>query len=283
MNDPNAGIRNFSDTALWVAYIRAVETRRADAVFCDPYAERLAGARGLQIAQSLGREDTQEWGWVARTYQFDALLSRLLRDGTDLVLNLAAGLDSRPYRMDLPSTLQWVEVDFPEIISYKEKILATEKPRCRLERVALDLSDAPGRRALFQALNARAAKIAVLSEGLLIYMEPEHVAALARDLACGPHFQNWIVDLCSTIQLIVMQRTFDRQLSAANLAFKFGPPEGVDFFRPHGWEPKEVHGLLQTAADMNRAPEQFLSLLPDPNPIPPNFPWSGVCLLQKPE
>ena len=54
MNDPNAGIRNFSDTALWVAYIRAVETRRADAVFCDPYAERLAGARGLQIAQSLG-------------------------------------------------------------------------------------------------------------------------------------------------------------------------------------------------------------------------------------
>ena len=283
MNDPNAGIRNFSDTALWVAYIRAVETRRADAVFCDPYAERLAGARGLQIAQSLGREGTQEWGWVARTYQFDALLSRLLRDGTDLVLNLAAGLDSRPYRMDLPSTLQWIEVDFPEIISYKEKILATEKPRCRLERVALDLSDAPGRRALFQALNARAAKIAVLSEGLLIYMEPEHVAALARDLACGPHFQNWIVDLCSTIQLIVMQRTFDRQLSAANLAFKFGPPEGVDFFRPHGWEPKEVHGLLQTAADMNRAPEQFLSLLPDPNPIPPNFPWSGVCLLRKPE
>lgn len=283
MNDPNAGIRNFSDTARWVAYIRAMETRRADAVFCDPYAERLAGERGFQIGESLARGKMQQWPWVARTYQFDAFLSRLLRDGTDLVLNLAAGLDARPYRMELPSTLQWVEVDFPEIISYKEEILANDRPRCQLERVALDLSDVQGRRVLFLALAARANKIAVLCEGLLIYLESEEVAALARDLALGQHFQSWIVDLPSTIQLMVMQRALGRQLDAANLAFKFGPPEGVDFFKPYGWEPKEVQGILKTAAELKRAPEEFLSLLPAPNPIPPHFPWTGVCLLQKPE
>ena len=183
MIDPNADIRNFFDTARWVAYIRAMETRRADAVFCDPYAERLAGERGFQIGESLTRGNMQQWPWVARTYQFDTFISRLLRDGTDLVLNLAAGLDARPYRMELPSTLQWVEVDFPEIISYKEEILANDRPRCQLERVPLDLSDVPGRRALFSALNARANKIAVVSEGLLIYFTSEEVAALARELA----------------------------------------------------------------------------------------------------
>jgi len=87
----------------------------------------------------------------------------------------------------------------------------------------------------------------------------------------------------STIQLIIMQRTIGTQLIEANLEFKFGPPEGVDFFKAYGWEPKEVQGMLKAAAELKRAPEEFLSLLPDPNPIPPNFPWTGVCLLQKQE
>ena len=258
-----------------------METRRPDAVFRDPYAERLAGERGFQIANSLAQAKKQEWSWVARTYLFDAFISRLVQDGAELVLNLAAGLDARPYRMELPSALQWVEVDFPEIISYKEKVLADDRPRCRLERAALDLSDLQGRRALFHALDARANKIAVLSEGLLIYFTPEEVADLARDLAIGKHFQSWTVDLSSTIQLIIMQRTIGTQLAEANAAF--GPPEGVDFFKPYGWEAQEVRGMLETAAELHRAPQEFLSLLPEPRPIPPTFPWTGVCLLQKRE
>jgi O-methyltransferase involved in polyketide biosynthesis len=152
-----------------------------------------------------------------------------------------------------------------------------------LERVALDLSDVPGRRALLSRLDTQAKKIAVLSEGLLVYFSSEEVAALARDLACGPHFQSWIVDLSSAVQLQIMQGTIGRLLGEENAALKFGPPEGVDFFKPFGWEPKEVRGLLQTAAEIHRAPEEFLPLLPDPRPIPPNYPWAGVCLLQKPE
>jgi methyltransferase (TIGR00027 family) len=281
MNDPHAGFRNISDTARWMACFRAMESRRPDALFSDPYAEALAGERGFQIAKILSQGNKQEWAWVTRTYLFDSFISRLLHDGADMVLNLAAGLDARPYRMELPSTLQWVEVDFAEIISYKEKILATNTPRCTLERVALDLSDVEARRAFFSDLDARARNIAVVSEGLLAYFTPTDVAALARDLARGSNFQHWIVDLSSTIQLIILQRTLGPLLSEADAAFKFGPPEGVDFFKPFGWEPREVQGMLKTAAELNRAPKEFLSLLPDPHPIPPTFPWTGVCLLRK--
>jgi len=281
MNDSDAGVRNVSDTARWMAYFRAMESRRPDALFRDPYAEALAGKRGFQIAGILSQGNKQEWSWVTRTYLFDSFISRLVQDGADLVLNLAAGLDTRPYRMDLPSTLQWVEVDFANVISYKEGILADKSPRCRLERVALDLSNVQERRALFSGLDARARKIAVVSEGLLVYFTPTDVAALAKDLARGPHFQNWIVDLSSTIQLIILQRTLGQLLGEANAAFKFGPPEGADFFKPFGWEPKEIQGMLKTAAELKRAPEEFLALLPDPDPIPPTFPWTGVCLLQK--
>jgi methyltransferase (TIGR00027 family) len=281
MNDQNLTVRGVSDTARWVAYFRALETLRPDALFRDPYAERLAGKHGFQIANTLTGGNKQEWAWMARTYLFDQFLSRAIQDGADLVLNLAAGLDARPYRMDLPETLQWVEVDFPEIVAYKEEVLANEKPRCRLERISLDLSDLQARRELFAQLDARATKGVVASEGLLIYFTSEAVASLATDLAATKHFDSWIVDLASPGQLRLMQRTTGKQLSEAGAAFNFGPPEGASFFTPFGWEPIDVQGMLKTAADFKRAPAELLNLLPEPKGNPGNFPWTGVCLLKR--
>jgi methyltransferase (TIGR00027 family) len=281
MDPTNSSVRNISDTARWVAYFRARETQRPDALFCDPFAERLAGERGFQIANTLAQGNKHEWAWVARTYLFDQFISREIQDGTDFVVNLAAGLDARPYRMDLPSTLQWVEVDLPEIVSYKEEILGNEKPKCGLERISLDLSDVPGRRALFEQLNRRAKKITVVSEGLLIYFSAEEVASLSSDLTLGDHFQSWIIDLASPGQLKLMQRSTGRQLSEANAAFKFGPPEGANFFVACGWRPTNIQGFLKTAAQLGRAPQELLSLLPEPNGPLGNYPWTGVFLLKR--
>jgi methyltransferase (TIGR00027 family) len=281
MTDPSSTVRGISDTARWVAYFRARETERPDALFRDPYAERLAGAHGFQIANTLPDGNKHEWAWVARTYLFDQFISRAIQEGADLVVNLAAGLDARPYRMNLPATMQWVEVDLPDIVSYKEQILGNEKPRCRLERIALDLSDVAGRRALFAKLDARAANVVVASEGLLIYFAADEVASLAKDLSAQKCFQSWIIDLASPGQLRLMQRTSGKQLSDAGAAFKFGPAEGAKFFTPHGWVPKDVQGLLKTAAQLKRAPLELLSLLPEPKGNFGNYPWTGVCLLAK--
>ncbi len=282
MNESSA-VRGVSDTARWVAYFRAQETRRPDALFHDPYAERLAGEQGFRIANTLPQGNKQEWAWVARTYLFDRFLARAVADGVDLVVNLAAGLDARPYRMNLPSNLQWVEVDFPEIVAYKEEVLASETPRCRLQRIALDLANVPARRQLFSELDARAGKIVVATEGLLIYFTSEAVASLAADLAAGKHFNSWIIDLASPGQLRLMQRTTGKQLSEAGAGFKFGPPEGTSFFLPYGWEAKDVQGMLKTAAEFNRAPAELLPLLPGPAGNPGNYPWTGVCLMERTE
>ena len=283
MDEPSPSVSGIADTARWVAYFRARETERPDALFRDPHAKLLAGDRGYQIANTLPQGNKHEWAWVARTYLFDQFLSREIQEGADLVVNLAAGLDARPYRMELPSALQWVEVDLPDIISYKEHILGNEKPACRLERISLNLSDEPARRALFAELNGRAKKVVVATEGLLIYFTAEEVASLARDLAAGEHFQSWIIDLASPGQLKLMQRTTGKQLSEAGAGFKFGPSEGPNFFAAHGWTPKDVQGFLKTAAQLGRAPAELLSLLPEPKgALGNNYPWTGVCLLKRP-
>lgn len=276
-------VRNISDTARWAAVFRARETERPDAMFRDPYAERLAGKLGVDIANTLPEGNKHAWAWVARTYLFDQFITQELQQGTDMVVNLAAGLDARPYRMKLPASFQWIEVDLPEILTYKEGILANEKPTCALERVRLDLSDGNARRSLFADLDRRANKILVLTEGLLIYLSAEEVAALAKDLAVGSHFQRWILELGSPGLLRMMQRTAGKQLSEVGAPFKFAPAEGPAFFTPHGWEPMDVKSLLKTATQFKRPPFflRLLGRLPEQKKPAGNRPWSGVCLFKK--
>jgi len=159
--------------------------------------------------------------------------------------------------------------------------LAEDQPKCKLERIALDLSDQEARRQLFAHVNELGSNVVVMSEGLLIYLTNDEVASLAKDLAACSHIRSWIVDLTSPGQLRLMQRTTGKQLQEAGAPFKFGPPEGQDFFKPYGWQPHDVQGMLKTAAQFNRPPKELLSLLPEPKGLPGNYPWTGVCLLKR--
>jgi O-methyltransferase involved in polyketide biosynthesis len=97
-------LRNISDTANWVAVYRALESERPDALFRDPFARRLAGARAARIAEAASFARKNAWSFVARTVLFDRFISGAVANGADMVVNLAAGLDARPYRMELPSS-----------------------------------------------------------------------------------------------------------------------------------------------------------------------------------
>jgi O-methyltransferase involved in polyketide biosynthesis len=139
------------------------------------------------------------------------------------------------------------------------------------------------RKPVFSELAGRARKILVLTEGLLIYLEPSQVIALAKDLARHPQFQRWILDTHSPGLLRMMQRTTGKQLSQVGAPFKFGPAEGPQFLEPFGWRPVEVQGLLKTAARFKRPPFalRLVSLLPEKKGPQRSRPWSGVCLFER--
>jgi methyltransferase (TIGR00027 family) len=287
MSQPNSPsdplIRNISDTALWAAVYRARETERADHLFSDPFARRLAGTRGEQIAASLPFSDRATWAWVMRTYLYDQFINEQIQQGVDMVINLAAGLDARPYRMALPGSLKWIEVDLAGILDYKEEILHAEKPVCRLERVRLDLSDVSARHELFSQFGRRSTKTLIITEGLLIYLTAEEVGALARDLAAPPSFQRWLVDIASPGLLRLLQKNMGPQLAQSGASFRFGPKEGPGFFLPYGWTPADVRSPLKEAARLKRLSfgMRLLALLPASNGAQGSRPWSGICLLAK--
>jgi methyltransferase (TIGR00027 family) len=275
-------IRNISDTALWVAVYRARESERPDALFRDPYARKLAGERGMEIAAALPFAERHSWSYVARTWAVDQVIERELSQGTDMVVNLAAGLDARPYRMKLPAALRWVEVDLPDMLNYKQGVLAAESPQCVLERVPLDLKDRAGRRALFQRLGNEAKRALLLSEGLIIYLDDRSAAELACDLATPPSFRCWATDLASPALLKMLRKTIGGPLDRAGSPLKFAPREGPEFFAKCGWKLVEARSLLHTAAKLKRLSlgMRLISFLPDPAGRKPDKPWGGVCVFE---
>ncbi|MGB9430567.1 MAG: class I SAM-dependent methyltransferase [Gammaproteobacteria bacterium] len=246
-------IRNVSDTALWVAGYRAMESERPDALFYDPYAQVLAGERGRGIVETLPWGRRTSWSMVVRTQVLDELiLEAVERHGFDSVLNLGCGLDTRPYRLALPAALRWVEVDLPGMIEYKSAALKDARAFCRLERQALDLADKNARRRLFERVGAAANRVLVITEGLLVYLAAEQVQNLAKDLHDQTAFQRWLTDLVSPRTIKIMRRLYSKQHTANQMRFQFGPKQHVEFFRPLGWTPTAFHSMWDNARRLHR-------------------------------
>jgi len=276
-------IRDITDTARWVAAIRAQESERPNPLFRDPFAGRLAGERGREIAAEMAARVRADWPMPIRTYAFDSMIREHIAGGGDAVVNLAAGLDARPYRMDLPPALRWIEVDLPPMIEHKESVLASETPRCKLRRVRLDLSNRDARRALFAELGREGQNILVLTEGLLVYLDPSRVTELSEDLAAQPTFRQWAIDLLSPGLRLMLMRQFGAKLEEAQVPFRFAPEEGPGFFAPQGWHVMRVMSLFKTASKLSRLPlwMRLFALLPESNGRQGKRPWGAVCLLGK--
>ncbi len=247
----DSAITHVSDTAFWIAHLRALETQRSDALVRDAFAARLAGDRGRKIAESIPMSKIVGWTVALRTKIIDEYILLALDEGVDLVLSLGAGLDARPYRMDLPSSLTWVEADYASIIEYKDAILASERPRCNLERVKIDLADIPARRSWLATVNARAQRMLVLTEGVVPYLTNDQAASLADDLRALGHARYWVVDYLEP-ELADVRRRGGMQRAMRNAPFLFAPADWHAFFREHGWRASQVRYIPEEAERLGR-------------------------------
>ncbi|OBJ50302.1 SAM-dependent methyltransferase [Mycobacterium sp. 1423905.2] len=274
-------ITHVSDTARWTALHRATESARPDALFSDPLAERLAGEHGQAIVAHVPRSTRNGWWLVARTKIIDDTITQAIRNGCDRVLNLAAGLDTRPYRLDLPAGLTWVEADLPALQAEKTQLLADQKPRCRLIRTAVDLADPASRDPFFDDALDGADKALVLTEGLLMYLDERDVVALSQAIQ-RPEVTWWMLDFAGPGLRKMMNKKMAGMLQ--NAPFKFAPDNGLAFFEGLGWRVLETESLLEAAHRFRRLPlsMRLAAWLPQPDPRHPGRrPWSAVALLTK--
>jgi methyltransferase (TIGR00027 family) len=244
-----AAIENVADTALWMAAVRAAEGERKDAAFHDPLGSILAGERGRRIARSFSRTAMIAWGVVLRTTAIDRLIDEAIQSGVDVVLNLGAGLDTRPYRMQLPSQLRWVEVDLPAVVATKNSQLHGYTPVCALERIGMDLSDRPARNELFAKYAAISNKMLVITEGVISYFSNDEIAILAKEFLALPSAALWIQDF-DNAGARKMPKGWAKKLEAA--PFRFRVSNWFEFFKQSGWQPHKIISCAEESKRINR-------------------------------
>ena len=274
-------VSHVSDTARWTAMHRATETARPDALFSDPLAARLAGEHGRVIGAKAPRLGRNGWWLIARTKIIDDVIARSIADGCDRVLNLAAGLDTRPYRLDLPSDFTWVEADLPQLLKEKTELLADQTPRCQLTRTAVDLADARARDDFLNDALAGATKALVLTEGLLTYLEDRDVATLSEAIT-RPEVAWWMLDF----PFPGVKKLMNKNMPAPqNELFKFAPDNGLAFFEDLGWRVVEAESQFAAARRLRRLPPSLRprAWLPQPDLRNPGSarPWGATALLTR--
>jgi methyltransferase (TIGR00027 family) len=194
-----------------------------------------------------------EWLVAIRTRMIDEYIQKAIAEGIDGVLNLGAGLDTRPYRMDLAESFLWVEADYPRMITFKETKLRAETPRCRLERVAVDLANPAERRAFLAGIDAQAKKLLVLTEGVVPYLSVEEAGALANDLRAMPHVRYWVLEYISA-QVMKFRDRSSMSKKTKNAPFRFRPTDWFGFFRERGWQLKEMRYFAEEGERLKRPP-----------------------------
>lgn len=181
-------------TALFVAAARALEAQKPDPLASDPYAEVFCHAVGGHWSEVLAGKDldhllkSDDFGAPfisfqgARTRYFDNYFRRAADAGVRQIVILAAGLDSRAYRLPWPAGTTVFELDRPQVLDFKREVLTRHgaQPQAERREIAIDLrEDWP------QALQDNGFDVAKPSawivEGLLVYLP----AAAQQQLFAG--------------------------------------------------------------------------------------------------
>jgi methyltransferase (TIGR00027 family) len=233
--------RAVAATGLLVAAMRADESGRDDALFHDPFAERLAGDEGRRLlAKATAITGQSSAAIVVRTRLYDDALVRLSPSQTVI---LAAGMDARSYRLPWRDDATVFEVDQPHVIAIKDERLVGERPRCRRVAVGVDLADEWPKALEAQGFAIEAPTVWLI-EGLLQYLEAADVDQLfARVHSLSAPGSVLLYDVVGTALL-------NAAFSAATLQYmqKLGAPWVFSSDTPAALV--EKHGWTATVTDM---------------------------------
>ncbi len=247
-------------TALGVARLRAREDARPDRLVADPYAGDIlaaAAAAGSPWAAVSPQAGPDFFALMAdqvavRTRFLDLTLLRLTRAGCAQVVLLACGMDTRAFRLDWPDHTRVFEVDFGEVLAFRDAALASHGrvPRCDRVGVSADLrQDWPTalRSAGFNPTQATA----WLAEGILYALAPDATDTLL----------DRITELSAPGSTLALDHVEDSPyLRAARAAvspelvtlWQGGPADLTGWLTDRGWQPT-INDLHEVAAGYHRS------------------------------
>jgi methyltransferase (TIGR00027 family) len=247
-----------SYTAQWTAAARAVESERPDgALFTDDLARDLAAPRGFELLDKYGGGGLLPYIAIRTRFLDDSIASVLAEGGIRQVVFVAAGMDTRAYRLDWPADTVVYEVDHDGLMVEKAERLSRLGATNRVERrpVSADLAG-DWLPALAQAGHDREAPTLWVVEGLFFFLTEEQAAGVLRTLgqASAPG-SRLATDMVNKQMLrSPFNQTFLTALRDDGTPWVFGTDEPEEFLSGTGWKPREVKQPGESGAGEGRWP-----------------------------
>lgn len=213
------------ETMLMTLSGRAIQSHWEHPILRDPWAEEAMRRIDYDMSQTL--KGVSSWGvWkkigptiiASRAATFDLLTTRYLADHPDAaVLQVGCGMDSRVFRIAPPTTVQWFDVDYPDVMDLRRQLFPERDGSYHL--IGAPLSDL---RWLDEVPRDRPGLL--IAEGVLHYLsEPEVKALLNAVVAHFPSGQ-LIFDICNPF---IVKRT-GSNVGGTGATYKWGLDDPQD-------------------------------------------------------
>ena len=271
MSQSQGEISHVSDTALMVAACRALEFDAPDGFVRDPFAARLAGERGMAILRALPQHEMMRFGIGVRSRFIDELLlETLASEKIATVLSLGCGLDTRPWRLEVPADLRWLEVDFADMLDYKNALMSAETPRCRREFIAADVNDAAQRRNIYGAVGP--APALMITEGLLLYLPAATVEALAAGAGQTSGIAHWMSDIMTITFMKAINIDTPQSVRNMQAPDSLNGEQILETIRSQGWRTAARRSYITDMAFAMERAQRMFGDRPKPEGPPPVTP-----------
>lgn len=246
-----------SYTSQWTAAARALESERSDALFNDPLARALAEPRGFELLDKYGGGGLVEFVAV-RTRYLDDAITDAVSSGIRQVVLIAAGMDTRAFRLDLPDDVTMYEVDHQALVDEKEKRLAqigAPSPSVTVQRVGADLAG-DWSAALRDSGFDPSQPTLWVPEALLFFLTEEQSATLMRTFAdnSAPGSRVAVDILSEALLRGPATQFFLAALNADGIPWLFGTDDPVGFMAGTGWTVRELKEPGEPGAGAGRWP-----------------------------
>ncbi|WP_191094374.1 SAM-dependent methyltransferase [Nocardia colli] len=249
-------------TALVVAAARAIETATPDGSVRDPYAAAFVRIADPTPSMPVVPSEPEDiWTINApyfgvRSRYFDDYITR---SGCGQIVDLAAGLDTRAYRLTWNEAATFYELDRHGVLDFKQRVLdiLRAEPYCRRRPVPVEFAE-EWVSALIEAGFAPEEPTVWIAEGLLNYLPPDAQEALFEGIdehsAAGSRVAVEVLGERGNFQDIKASMGIDLEpmLNATNRTLR---PE--EWFRRHGWQVTEA-SALDLFDRYQRAPNSLL-------------------------
>lgn len=233
-----------SYTAQWTAAARALETERGDpAILRDPYARTLAAPRGFELLEKNRGSGLTPFIAIRTRYLDESIRQILAENDIRQIVFVAAGMDTRPFRLDWPDDATVYEVDFPALLEEKRRRLSglNALPRVTRHEVAVDLRREWLPELVRAGFDPDRSTLWIV-EGLMFFLTPEQATNLLRALGSASAPGSWLgVDFVSQALLrSPFSREFRRNLEEDGTPWLFGTDEPEEYLASVGWKARDV-------------------------------------------